>query len=169
MSNTNVNNKDGRLNEPPLPILVLGVGNILLSDEGIGVRVVEELSKMDLPDNVELLDGGTASDVYISFLAGRKKVIIVDSVKGGGEPLSIYRFNYKDVAYEPTFPTSLHQVGVIDTLQMADFMNAMPKEAIIIGIEPLSLKASIDLSPEMAERMPKIIEIVLKELENTEV
>lgn len=159
----------GRLSEPPLPILILGVGNILLSDEGIGVRVIEELSKMKLPDNVELLDGGTASDVYISFLAGREKVIIVDSVKGEGEPLSIYRFDYKDVAYEPSFPTSLHQVGIIDTLQMADFMNAMPKEAIIIGVEPYSLEAGTSLSAEMSGKMPKILEVVLKELGNTKV
>ena len=69
------------------PILILGIGNILLRDEGVGVRVIETLQKQKLPDTIDLVDGGTSGADLIDILADRRKVIIVDAVDAGISPV----------------------------------------------------------------------------------
>ena len=126
--------------------------------------MLKELAKEKLPPDVELFDGGTASMENISILSGRRKVIIIDTVEGEGEPGAIYRFNYHDVKYKSEFPTSQHQLGIIETLKTMEFLGTMPDEVVIIGIQPQSLKPSLELTPKIAALMPKIVELVLKEL-----
>ena len=79
------------------PILVLGIGNILLRDEGVGVRVIERMLKMRLPDNVELVDGGTAGADLLDVLAERKKVIVIDAVQADCEPGTVLKFTADDL------------------------------------------------------------------------
>ena len=79
-------NKEPAFESSPAPILVLGVGNILLGDEGIGVRVIESLKECRVPEGVELFDGGTASLELLSIFSDRRKLIIVDAIRGGQEP-----------------------------------------------------------------------------------
>ncbi|MFP3946925.1 MAG: hydrogenase maturation protease, partial [Archaeoglobaceae archaeon] len=76
-----------------MKIAVIGIGNILLGDEGVGVRIVEELRKSDLPENVEVHDGATSGIALLNFLVDKDKVIIVDAVKGGEEPGTVYQFS----------------------------------------------------------------------------
>jgi hydrogenase maturation protease len=102
-------NTTGGRNAPPSSILILGVGNILLGDEGVGVRVIEAMQEIDLPDTVELIDGGTASIDILEFLKNREKVIVIDAVQGGGgEPGTLYRFTPGDIKVRKPVYTSLH-------------------------------------------------------------
>ncbi len=146
------------------PVLVLGVGNILLSDEGVGVRVVEAMEGRELPDNVELFDGGTASVDLLGSLANRDKVIIIDAVKGGSEPGTLYRFAPDDITNQRQSLTSLHQVGLLETLTIARYLGCAPREVIILGIEPNKASWGLELSPEVAAVVPRVIELVLREL-----
>jgi len=148
----------------PAPVLVLGVGNILMGDEGIGVRVIESLKESRLPDGVELFDGGTASLELLSAFSNRKKLIVVDAIKGGQESGAVYRFNFEDLTYQREFATSLHQLGIIDTLSQARILGCLPEEVIIIGVEPARITPGLELSPEMTAVMPKVKEAILKEL-----
>ena len=158
------------MNEEPLsedsiaPILVLGVGNILMGDEGIGVRVIESLKDCRIPEGVELFDGGTASLELLSVFSNRKKLIVVDAVKGDQEPGTVYRFNFDDLTYQKEFATSLHQIGIIDTLSQARILDCLPEEVVIIGIEPARIAPGLELSPEMVSILPNVQEIILKEI-----
>jgi hydrogenase maturation protease len=147
---------------------VLGIGNVLLKDEGIGCHVVHALEGIPLPD-VEIIDGGTCPDV-VQLLEGADKLVIVDAVKGGGTPGQIYRFHLEDITLEQKPFLSLHDVGLVDSLMLMqlwhpDFIGI--GEAIIIGVEPREINWGLELSPELREKMPQILDAILAELNNT--
>jgi hydrogenase maturation protease len=154
-------------------ILILGLGNILLQDEGIGVHVVEQLRNYHLPKNVDLIDGGTASlDVFLTA-QDIDKLIIIDALKKGGKAGTIYQGKFKTGQYkqlEHIFShgsgISLHQVGLIDALAVAEKMNCAPKEIVIIGIEPDIIDYGLELTEQLKQKISKIVDITLKEIEN---
>jgi hydrogenase maturation protease len=147
---------------------VLGIGNILLRDEGIGCHVVHALEGIPLPD-VKIIDGGTCPDV-VQFLDDADKLVIVDAVKGGGTPGQIYRFHLEDITLEQKPFLSLHDMGLVDNLMLMkpwhpDFIGI--DETVIIGVEPREINWGLELSPELQEKMPQIIDAILAELNNT--
>jgi hydrogenase maturation protease len=148
-------------------ILILGIGNILLKDEGIGVHVVNKLKEMSFPDNVEVLDGGTAGLDLVDFIAGYKKLIVIDAVTTGDKPGTIYRLTEENLDIKPKAIMSFHDIDFLDALHMSDVMKEKPEEIIVIGIEPKDMSDGIDLSPEIEERIPRIIEIVMEELRSS--
>lgn len=149
---------------PYLPVLIMGVGNILLSDEGVGVRVVEALRDIKLSDNIEVLDVGTGALDIIDIIANREKVIIIDAVKGGGEPGAVYRFTPKDIAIQSPIPMSVHQFDIPGTLNIAALAGCLPHQVVIFGIEPKRVGWGLEISPEVAAVIPKVIKLVLSEL-----
>jgi hydrogenase maturation protease len=151
---------------PYSPVLVLGVGNILLSDEGVGVRVVDAMKEMKLPGNVELLDGGTGAFDLIDVIADREKIIIIDAVNGGCEPGTIFRFSPEDFGAQHYHITSAHEVGLLDALAMAKIAGCSPRQIIIYGIEPKRLDWGTELSREVATIIPKVLELINSELKN---
>ena len=167
LKQTMANKAGGRESKSPAPpssVLVLGAGNVLLSDEGVGVRVVEAMKEMMLPDNVELLDGGTGAFDLLDVIAGRDKVIIIDAVKGGGEPGAIYRFRPDDIRIQKQHLMSAHQISLPDTLAMAKFAGCSPRDVIIYGVEPKRLDWGMELSPEVAAVVPKVMELIVSDL-----
>ncbi|HIQ01988.1 MAG TPA: hydrogenase maturation protease [Anaerolineales bacterium] len=147
------------------PILVLGVGNILLRDEGVGVRVIEALREMPLPEGVELLDGGTAALDLVHFLAGRRKLIVVDAVQAGQEPGAVFRFTPDDLSWGGGEGLSLHQMGLLDGLAMADLLaDGPPREVVVFGVQPGELGWGLDLSPAVAAAVSRVVRLVLDEL-----
>jgi len=149
---------------PHFPILVMGVGNILLSDEGVGVRVIEAMRSIKLPDSVEILDVGTGALDIIDIIANREKVIIIDAVRGGGGPGAVYRFTPNDIAIQSPTPISVHQFDIPGTLNMAELVGCMPQQVVIFGIEPKIVDWGLELSPEVAAVIPRAIELITSEL-----
>lgn len=148
------------------PRLILGVGNLLLRDEGVGVHVISALRDRELPDDVELWDGGTASFDLLDTLAGRRQVIIIDAVRTGSEPGTIFRFTPEDISASREQVTSLHQVGLLEALTVAEhLLDSAPQEVIILGIEPKEIDWGLELSPEVEAAVPKVIELVMEELD----
>jgi len=147
-------------------ILILGIGNILLKDEGIGVHVVKKIKEMSLPDNVEVLDGGTAGLDLVDFISGYKKLIVIDAVTTGDKPGTIYRLLETNLKIKPKAIMSFHEIDFLDALYMSDVMGEKPEEIIVIGVEPKDMSDGVELSPEIEERIPRIIEIVMEELNN---
>jgi len=148
------------------PRLILGVGNLLLRDEGVGVHVISALRDRELPDDVELWDGGTASFDLLDTLAGRRQVIIIDAVRTGSEPGTIFRFTPEDISARREQVTSLHQVGLLEALTVAEhLLDSAPQEVIILGIEPKEIDWGLELSPEVEAAVPKVIELVMEELD----
>jgi hydrogenase maturation protease len=146
------------------PVLVLGIGNILLHDEGIGVYVVEQMQKGGVPDYVELLDGGTTGADLLDHICDRQKVIVVDAVDMDIEPATILRFTPDCLESSGGYSISLHDFGIAETLVMARQLNCAPQEVIIIGIKPKDLTPGLGLSDEVAGVVPRIIECVSAEI-----
>ena len=143
-------------------VLILGIGNILLRDEGIGVRAVEALQQQALPDDVELADGGTAGADLVNLVADRPKLIVVDSVDGEGPPGTIYRMNPDDLLAGPP-AMSLHEFGLTDMLTMAAQMQCAPKEVVILGVKPQSMEPGLEMTEPVRNALPKLVSIVLAE------
>jgi hydrogenase maturation protease len=148
------------------PILVLGVGNILLKDEGVGVHVARRLMDIDLPPQVEVVDGGTAGFDLLDDIEGREKVVVVDTVKGGKPPGTIYRMTTEDIEETPKSRLSLHDIDMTDLLKLADLFKIEKPDIVVIGVEPKDmLTASLELSPEIEAQIPKVIDLVKQEIE----
>jgi len=140
---------------------VLGIGNILLKDEGVGCHVVHALEGIPLPE-VKIIDGGTCPDV-LQLLEDADKLVIVDAVKGGGTPGQIYRFHLEDITLEQKPFLSRHDMGLVDNLMLMQLWRNIG-EAVIIGVEPREINWGLELSPELREKMPQIIDAILSEL-----
>ena len=148
-------------------ILVLGVGNILFTDEGIGVRAVEGLlEEFEFSDNVTLMDGGTLGTKLLDPIMEHDYVVVVDAVLGGDEPGSLYRLTGEDLRMSLAFRDSMHQTDLVDTLATCGILGKQP-EAVIIGMEPFDYHSmSVELSPSAVENMPRMRDAVLEEVRN---
>lgn len=146
------------------PVLVLGIGNILLCDEGVGVRVIEQMQKMHLPDNVELVDGGTAGADLMGVLAERQKVIVIDAVRADREPGTVLRFTADDLVRPGGVGMSLHELGLGEALTMTRQLGCEPKDVVVFGIKPKDIKCGLELSEEIAASVPRVVELVLAEI-----
>ena len=147
-------------------ILVLGVGNILFTDEGVGVRAVEALAEgYEFSGNVELMDGGTLGTRLMEPIINTDFLIVVDAVLGDGEPGSIYRLTGDDLRKSLAFKNSLHQSDLVDTLIYCEFIGNRP-EAVIVGMEPKDYQTmAVEMSTVAQERQPHFVQAVLKEIE----
>jgi len=143
-------------------ILIVGIGNLLCRDEGIGVHVVQEMEDMELAAHIELLDIGTSTPDLLSHLEDVRRLIIVDALKAGGSPGTIYRCKPEDLLANEEGPILLHEVGLVETLDMAKKMGR-EIDTVIIGVEPKVLDWGVQLSEEVKKEIPAIIEAVLKE------
>ena len=146
------------------PILILGIGNILLRDEGVGVRVIERMQKIPLPDNVELVDGGTAGADLLDVLADRRKVIIIDAVQADCEPGTVLRFTADDLVRPDGVGMSLHELGLGEALIMTKQLGCEPKEVVVFGIKPRDISCGLELSEQISASLPKVVELVLAEI-----
>lgn len=148
----------------PCPTLVLGLGNILLRDEGVGVRVVEAMEGLELPPDVELVDGGTAGLDLLEVLAHRRKVIVVDAVEGTSAPGTVLRLSPEDLVPQAAPAVSLHEMGFLETLTVARQLGIAPAEVVVLGIKPKEVSCGLDLSPEIARLVPRVIDLVLADV-----
>ena len=147
-------------------VLILGLGNPLLGDEGIGVRVVGALRELELPDGVELADGGTSGLGLISLMEGYRRVIIVDAADMDRLPGCVVRFTPSEVQFETEeTPLSLHQVGLVEALALAEALKVAPAEVVIIGIQPGRIEGVVGLNPKVEGAIPQVIRMVLDELD----
>jgi len=147
-------------------ILILGLGNPLLGDEGIGVWVVEELKGLELPDGVVVVEGGTTGLGLIGLMEGYERVIIVDAADMGHPPGRVVRFTPLEVQLKTAeAPLSLHQIGLEEVLALAEALEVAPAELVIIGIQPSQVEVGAGLSPEVERAIPQIIRIILDELD----
>ncbi|MBO8181857.1 MAG: hydrogenase maturation protease [Archaeoglobus sp.] len=149
-------------------VLVLGIGNILLRDEGVGVRVAEELKNLDLPEDVEVIDGGTLGLSLLNFFESYEKVVIIDAVKGGKKPGTIYKFDLTEYLDNISYPfslSSMHDIDFVYTMkQIGREFYKLPEKMIVIGIEPEEVEAGLELSDRLKKKIPEVVKLVLEEI-----
>ena len=143
-------------------VLILGIGNLLLSDEGVGVHAVRCLAQRELPPGVEVLDGGTSGADLVDHLDGRTKVVVIDAASGDGPPGTVYRCEARELI-EQEGSLSLHEFGLADSLHMAERLGCAPQRVIVLGVQPATMEPGLDLSPEVAAVLPGIIRLALAE------
>lgn len=148
-------------------ITVLGIGNLLLKDEGVGVHLVQKLASIVSDANVNIIDAGTYPDFLSLVDDGTDKLIIIDAVKTGDKPGTIYRFSFDDVDLDSAPPISLHDIGVSHSLKMMALLNRQLKSTVVIGIEPKTIDFGLELSPEVEGKLSEIVKLVLQEIEET--
>ncbi len=149
----------------PPRVTVLGVGNVLLSDEGFGVRVAEALDAAYVfPDEVQVLDGGTLGMELLRFVTGTEKLLILDALKEGGADGKCRRLAGDEVKAHFREKLSAHEIGVQDVLTFLEVTGKPVGEVVVIGAKPFSLEASLSLSPEMAPLVEEAAAMAAKEL-----
>ncbi|ORJ50918.1 hydrogenase expression/formation protein [Kluyvera intermedia] len=152
-----------------MSILALGVGNILLSDEGIGVRVIEALEqRYVLPDNVDVLDGGTAGMELLEAMASRTHLIIVDAiVSRKSEPGALLILRDDEVPVLFNNKISPHQLGLSDVLSALRFTGEFPDKITLVGVIPHSLEPNIGLTPTVEASLEPALQAVLAALQES--
>ncbi|MGD8780473.1 MAG: HyaD/HybD family hydrogenase maturation endopeptidase [Ignavibacteria bacterium] len=149
------------------PIMVIGVGNLIQMDDGFGIHVLNELSKYEMPAEVELFDGGTLGIDLMPWIEGREKLIFIDCVKGGNKPGIIYKFRPEDLTYEEEIKISVHQIGLIESLQMIAMTGNAPDKITIFGVEPNVIDWGEELTDELKRVIPKVVKLVIREIEES--
>jgi len=144
--------------------IILGIGNILLKDEGVGVHVVKHLQERGVPEGIEVIDGGTLGFDLLGLFEGTERIVVVDALKGGGEPGTVYRVRPEDLKEDQARALSLHQVGLLEVMEMAKLLG-YEAEVVIIGVEPKEIAWGMELSPEVAAKVEKVATIALQEAE----
>jgi len=139
-------------------ITVLGVGNILLQDEGFGVRVVEAvLQQYCFPVNVQVLDGGTLGMELLRYLMDTDKLIIIDAVLGNLPPGSVYEFENDSVKSYFKEKVSMHELGIQDVLSVLDILENPVREIVVLGVQPAIMDVGLELTPVIAEKIPVVM------------
>lgn len=144
-------------------VLVLGIGNVLMGDEGVGVHVVRQLGQMKLPENVECLDGGTGSFLLLEPMQQAKRVVLIDATIDGNPAGTVTRLTPK---FSSDYPKTLtaHDIGLKDLLDAAYFTGrGLDVTLFAVSIDPLQ-GLGIELSPAIATRVPKIAATLTEEL-----
>ena len=146
--------------------VVLGIGNILLTDEGVGVRVIERLEQQyRLSADVEVIDGGTCGMEMLEQLEDLDGLIVVDCVRCNQPPATPVLLKGDDVPVFFRTKLSPHQISLSDVLASLEFTGRAPKSIAIVGMQPVSMGLGLELSPAVAARLPELVAMTLAELD----
>lgn len=146
-------------------VAIIGLGNPLMSDEGIGIEVVARLREVELPASVEVLDLGTSGMRVLHELEGRDKVVFVDCALMGTAPGTLRRFTPHDVVSQKAQPgLSLHEGDLFSTLALARQIGTCPDDVVIFGIQPKLVDFGEGLSPELQENLDTYVARVRAEV-----
>jgi len=146
-------------------IAIIGLGNLLLSDEGIGVHIISELQReYDFPEEISIIDGGTLGLDLLPIIEGKEKIIFIDAADLKKEP------GWAAIIEDEKLPSflapklSLHHVGLGDILFASTFQGNKPAKVVLLGIQPEKIDVGISLSATLAQKMPEFIELIIKKL-----
>lgn len=147
-------------------VAVVGVGNPLMGDDGIGERVVEELRETGLPPGVEATHAGTTAFFALEAMSGADFAVVVDAVETGESPPgAVHRYRYADGSFEGAPPEVLmHDFSFSAALRTGREAYDTPEEIVVIGVEPATTETGLDLSDPVAASVPAVLDVVEVEL-----
>jgi hydrogenase maturation protease len=150
--------------EPRKPLLVLGLGNLLCGDDGLGVVAVHLLTRRyQAPEGVFVLDGGTLGLSLLPYLEDARDAILVDAIRADGPPGTLVRLEGDDVAPALASRLSVHQVGVADLLDGARWRERYPSRLVLIGLVPETLELGLARSPAVEAALPALVDRIVIE------
>jgi hydrogenase maturation protease len=150
--------------------LVVGLGNPLRGDDGVGVVVAQALAERALPDGVEVVDGGTAGLELVNLMEGWPRLIVVDAAHVGREPGEFVRFRF-DPHGPPSVKLpgddgqiSVHDAGLGDALLLAQVLGVLSEQVVVFGVQPARVDWDCGLSSQVEAALPALVEAVVKEI-----
>jgi hydrogenase maturation protease len=145
--------------------LVLGLGNILLGDEGVGVRVVERLQELyQFPQEVQVLDGGTLALDLLPYVEDTDHLLVIDALEMGAEPGTVARLEGDEVPAFLSVKISPHQMGLADLLAATRLRDVYPEQLVLWGVQPGVMSPGLELSSAVAAQVEVLVNSVLAEL-----
>ena len=152
--------------EKSFQVTILGVGNILLSDEGVGVRVVEYLDqRYDFGENVQVVDGGVLGVRLMGVIGNTDFLLVVDAVSNRGAPGTLYRLADDQVPRRVLAKQSMHQLDMPEVLALCAAIDKNPR-VVVLGVEPQDIRTmDVELTPAIAAKVPELAAMVLAELD----
>ena len=145
--------------------VVLGIGNTILTDEAAGVRAVEALERAwKLPENVVAIDGGTSGMEMIEDLSNLDFLVVLDVVKAGVPPGTVVKIAGDEIPIFFRRKLSPHQIALPDVLASLELLDTLPKEIVVLGVEPISLELGTEMTPTVAEKVPLLVAMAVEEL-----
>lgn len=148
-------------------ILVLGIGNLLLTDDGVGVHAAQALMQETWPDNVTVMDGGTFTHDIFYLFKGYDHLLILDIVHAGGIAGSIYRLTEDQLVHDERQRLSIHDIDLLDSLRMAEQLHGSKPEMIVLGVEPHDYTTwSTELSAPVQAHFEEFLAVTRREIQN---
>lgn len=146
-------------------VLVLGIGNLVMGDDGVGVRVVQRLQRSyRFPENVRVIDGGTLGLDLLPMLENLSHLILVDAVETGEKAGTLVRLSGAELPVALETKLSPHQMGLKDLLAVSELMGHSPREMVLIGVQPGSIEMGIELTDAVDAALDDMVAKVLQEL-----
>ncbi|MBN2168739.1 MAG: HyaD/HybD family hydrogenase maturation endopeptidase [Actinobacteria bacterium] len=145
--------------------LLIGIGNTLMKDDGVGVHAARFL-KSRVPRDVDVIEGGVYSIDLLYSMEGCSKVLFIDGIDAGEEPGAIFRFTPDDIREKSSGPLSVHEIGVMDLIRTAKLIGQEPPEITLFAVQVKELGIGEELTPEIEGVLPKLAELVVKEFED---
>ena len=140
---------------------VLGLGNLVHSDDGVGVHAIQQLQRDPrVPPATVLLDGGTQGLSLISHISGFSRLLVIDAVNAGEPPGTVLRFEGSALHGLPG-KASVHQLGFADMMVALKLLGESPPELVVLGVQPLSTEWSMDLTPPVRDAIPALLDACL--------
>lgn len=145
-------------------ILVMGIGNVLMQDDGVGVHVIRQLEEMDLPAQVVLVDGGTHSYDLLDYFSQADFCIVIDAMHGGNKPGTVYRIPLEELDMDPN-PNmcSLHEMSFAEAIYLLNLEGYHP-QMLVYGIEPHTVDLGLELTPVVEAQVPLILDMIQKDI-----
>ncbi len=149
-------------------IAVVGCGNVLMGDDGLGVHVVRELERIGLPESVKIIDAGTRGVDVLLRMEGVEKLVIIDAAELYQEPGRVHRLTDEYIRPSDRNLISLHEFGLEDAIELARQILAdrFPSKVIVFAVEVEKVEEGAELSPKLRRALPEIIKVILKELKS---
>lgn len=148
-----------------MTILVLGLGNLVMTDDALGSRTVAELEKRYLyPESVTLLDGGTLGLDLLPRLEGIDKLLVIDALQMGAAPGELFRLEGDEVPRAFANKLSVHQMGLQDLLAVAELQGHLPEKLVVWGAQSASIEMGMEMSPAVAGAVEPLIAAIVSEL-----
>jgi hydrogenase maturation protease len=155
------------MSKSPVPTLVIGLGNPLMGDDGAGVAVIERLrDDWDLPEEVELIDGGTWGMNLLPLVESARRLILVDAIRSGMAPGTLTVLERRELPRYFSLKLSPHQIDLREVLALAELRGALPDELVAVGIEPERVEMEMSLSPRVSAGLAKMVDLVVERLES---
>lgn len=145
--------------------LILGIGNLLLTDDGVGIHAIQRLQEeYTLPEEVRVVDGGTCGLDLLQFMEGVERLVIVDAANLGRPPGSIARLVDDQVPAYLALKTSPHEIGLPELMFTARLTDIYPPQVVVLGMQPESIETAVGLTPHVAEKLDELVALLADEV-----